>query len=61
MAKNQESYEPVDFYEVTYNFKDSRIPSISFSKFKGPLHTFKSIHNGDIALEEVEKEQIDAI
>ena len=59
MAKNQESYEPVDFYEVTYNFKDSRIPSISFSKFKGPLHTFKSIHNGDITLEEVEKERIE--
>ena len=59
MAKNQESYEPVDFYEVIYNFKDSRIPSISFSNVKGPLHTFKSIHNGDIALEEAEKKQIE--
>ena len=59
LAKIRESYQPIDFYDVTYNFKDSRIPSISFSKFKGPLHTFKSIHNDDIALEDVEKEQIE--
>ena len=59
IAKLRESYEPVDFYDVTYNFKDSTIPSISFSKFIGPLHTFKIIHNDDIALEDVEKEQIE--
>ena len=35
-----------------------RIPSVGFIKFKGPLHIFKSIHNGDIALEEIQKEQI---
>ena len=59
LAKIGESYEPVDFYDVTYNFKDLRIPSISFSKFKGPLHTFKSIYKGDTTLEDVEKEQIE--
>ena len=48
MAKIRESSEPVDFYDLTYSFKDLRIPSISFSEFKGPLHTFKSIHNGNI-------------
>ena len=53
LAKIRESYKRVDFYDVTYNFKNLRIPSISFSKFKGPLHTFKSIHNGDITLEDV--------
>ena len=59
LAKIGESYEPVDFYDVTYNFKDLRILSISFSKFKGPLHTFKSIYKGDTTLEDVEKEQIE--
>ena len=48
LAKIRESYEPVDFYDVTYNFKDLRIPSVSFSKFKGPLYIFKSIYKGDI-------------
>ena len=38
---------------------DSRIHSISFSKCKVPLRTFKSIYNGDITLEDVEKEQIE--
>ena len=59
LAKIRESYEPVDFYDVTYDFKDLNIPSVSLSKFKGPLHIFKSIYNGDITLEDVEKEQIE--
>ena len=42
LAKIRESYEPVDFYDVTYNFKDLRIPSVSFSKFKGLLHILKA-------------------
>ena len=59
MAKVKKSYEPVNFYDLTYNFKDSKILSIHFSKFKGPLLTFKRIHNGDIPLEDIEKEQIE--
>ena len=59
MAKIRKSYEPVNFYDLTYNFKDSRLPSIILPKFKGPLHTFKGIHNGDIPLEDVEKVQIE--
>ena len=57
MVKIRKSYEPVHFNDLIYNFKDSKIPSISFFKFKGPLRTFKSIHDGDIPLEDVEKEQ----
>ena len=37
LAKIRESYEPVDFLDVDYNFKDLRIPSVSFSKFKCPM------------------------
>ena len=57
LANIRESYEPVDFNNLNYNFKDLKIPSVSFSKFKGPLHTFKSIYDGYITLEDVEKEQ----
>ena len=59
LAKIREFFEPVNFYDVTYNFNDARIHSVNSSIFKGPLHTFKSIYNGDIALEDVEKEQIE--
>ena len=57
LVKIRESYDPIDFKDVTYNFKSIRIPSINFSKFKGPMHTFKNICNSDITLEDVEKEQ----
>ena len=59
LAKIRESYEPVDFNNLTYDFKDLRIPSLRFSKFKGPMHIFKSIHKGYTALEDIEKEQIE--
>ena len=57
--ENRESYKPIDFNDLTYNFKDLRIPSVGFIKFKGPLHLFKSIHNGHIPLEDIEKEQVE--
>ena len=56
LAKIRESYRPVGFYDVIYNSKDLRIPSIIFSKFKCTLHSFKSICNGGITLGDVEKE-----
>ena len=40
----------IDFY------KGESAPT-NFIGFKGPLHIFKSIYNGDKALEDVEKEQ----
>ena len=59
LAKIRESFKPVDFNDLTYNFKHLRIPPLAFIKFKGPLHISKSIHNGDTPLEDIEKEQIE--
>ena len=59
LAKICGSYEPVDFIHVDYNFKDLRISSVNLSKFKGQMHIFKRMYNGDIPLEDVEKEQIE--
>ena len=59
LAKIRESYKPIDFNDLTYNFKDLRIPSVGFIKFKGPFHIFKSIHSGYIPLEDLEKEPIE--
>ena len=30
------SFEPVNFYDSAYEFKDSSIPSVKFIKYKGP-------------------------
>ena len=59
LAEIRESYKPFDFTDLTNNFKDSRTDSVDFIKFEGPLHIFKNIHNGDIPLEDIEKEQIE--
>ena len=58
LAKIRESYKPIDFIDLTYNFKDSKITPVGFIKFKGPLHIFKSIHNGYMPLQDIKKEQI---
>ena len=55
LAEIRESYKPIDFNDLAYNFKVLKISSVGFIKFKGPLHIFKSIHNGDIPLEDIEK------
>ena len=42
VARIRECYEPVDFNKLIYHFKNSKIPSVSFSKFKGRLLTLKA-------------------
>ena len=59
LAKIPESYKPIDFNDLSYDFKDLRIPSVGLIKFKGPMHIFKSIYNCDTPLEDIEKEQIE--
>ena len=59
LAKNRESYKSIDFNDLTYYFKDLSIPSVGFIKFKGLMHILKRIHNSDIPLEDIEKEQIE--
>ena len=48
----------IDFSNLKYTFKDRNNAPIDFIGFKDPLHVFKGIHNGDMPLEDVEKEQI---
>ena len=51
-------FPEIDFNNLKYTFKDPNNKPISFIGFKGPLHIFKSIHDGNISLEDVEKDQI---
>ena len=54
--KYKTNKKKIDFHNLTYIFKGKTAPTI-FLGFKGPLHIFKSIYSGDIALEDVEKDQ----
>ena len=57
LAKIRESSEPIDYDNLIYYYKDNSAP-INFIDYKGPMHIFKRMHNGDISLEDIEKEQI---
>ena len=57
MAETRKNNPAIGFNNLTYNFKGSENVPINFIKFKGPNHIFKNIHNGGMALEDVEKEQ----
>ena len=59
LVKIRESSEPIGFNSLIYHFKNPNISSIRFFKFKGPMHNFKSIHNGKATLEDIEKGQIE--
>ena len=58
LAEIRKSIEPIDFIDLRYNFKGREHAPINFIKFKDPINIFKSIHIGDITLEDVEKEEI---
>ena len=48
----------IDFNNLKYTYKDPNNNLMDFIGFKGPLHIFKSIYNGNITLEDLEKDQI---
>ena len=56
LAEMRDSTKAIDFNNLTYNVTGESAP-ISFVGFKGPLNIFKSIYNGDVALEDVEKDK----
>ena len=57
LAEIRKSVEPIDFNNLIYRFEDPNLDPISFIGFRGPQHIFKSIHDADMALEDVEKDK----
>ena len=50
--------DKIDFSNLTYNFK-GQTASINFGKFGGPMYIYGHMKNGDITLQQVEKQQKD--
>ena len=48
----------IDFDNLIYNFKDPT-SSINFGKFGGPIYIYGHMKNGDITLQQAEKQQND--
>ena len=55
LAKIRESNEPIDYNDLIYYYKGNGAPK-TFIEYKCQMHIFKRIHNGDISLEDIEKE-----
>ena len=49
------NFSKIDFNNLKYTFKDQNNPPIDFIRFKG---TLEDIHDGDIHLEDLEKDQM---
>ena len=47
----------IDFNILIYNFKTPGISSICFIKFKGQMHTYNRLKNGNITLSQTEEDQ----
>ena len=57
MAEIRKQFKKIDFNNLTYFYKGHTAP-VNFISFKGPLQIFKSIYSGDIALKDLEEDQI---
>ena len=54
LAKIRESNEPIDYNDLIYYYNGNSAPK-NFIEYKGPMHIFKRIHNGDISLEDMSR------
>ena len=50
--------DKIDFNSLTYNYK-GQTASINFGKLRGPMYIYGHMKNGDISLQQVEKQQKD--
>ena len=46
----------INYSNLVYNFKGPT-PSISFTKFGGPMHIYNQLKNGEKTLQQVEEKQ----
>ena len=46
--------EQIDFNNLTYYFKGKDISPINFFGFRGPMHIYDNIKNGNTSLEKIE-------
>ena len=47
----------INFNNLTYHFKGSNTAPINFIDFRGPMHIYNEIKNGNISIEKIEEDQ----
>ena len=57
MDKIYDKSEKIDFNNLTYHCKGENLARINFIGFRGLLHNFENIKNGNVWIEKVKKNQ----
>ena len=57
MDEMQKLGKEFDLNNLTYYFKSPNIAQVNFIRFRGPLHVFEEIKNGNLLIEKIKKEQ----
>ena len=57
MDEIQKMGKEFDFNNLTYYLKSPNIAQINFVRFRGSLHVFEEIKNGNVLIEKIKKEQ----
>ena len=57
MDEMLEMSREINFNNLIYKFKTPGISSIHFINFKGPMHIYNQLKNGDITLSQLEEDQ----
>ena len=57
MGETYNISKEIDFNHLTYRFKGSNIAPMNFIKFKGPMHIYNEIKNGNVSIKKIEEDQ----
>ena len=57
MDEIQKIGKEFDLSNLTYYFESSNIAQINFIRFRGPLHVFEEMKNGNLLIEKMKKEK----
>ena len=57
MNKIYNMSEEIDFNNLTYHFKCPDLPSINRVGYRGPLHIYENIRNGNVSIEKAKEYQ----
>ena len=57
MSEIDDIAKQIDFNNLSYYFTSPNLALINFISFRGPMHIYNEINNGNISTEKIEEDQ----
>ena len=57
MSEIDDIAKQIDFNNLSYYFTSPNLALINFISFRGPMHIYNEINNGNISIEKIEEDQ----